>query len=70
MNRAGSLPGGLANLGDRVRVIDRDGSDLGVMIVAKAQTLASDQGAELFVTEPAAKPTVVRIVVVRKAREQ
>jgi translation initiation factor IF-3 len=36
------------------------------MIVAEAQKLASDQGAELFVTEPTAKPAVVRIVVVRK----
>jgi len=68
MNRGAGLPGGLANLNDTVRVIDRDGTDLGVMIVAKTQKLASEQGAELFVTEHTAKPPVVRIVIVRKAR--
>ena len=51
-----------------VRVIDRDGTDLGVMIVAEAQKLASEQGAELFVTAHTAKPPVVRIVIVRKAK--
>jgi translation initiation factor IF-3 len=68
MNRGGTLPGGLANLNDTVRVIDRDGTDLGLMIVAEALRLASEQGAELFVTEHRAKPPVVRIVVVRKAK--
>ncbi len=68
MNRDGALPGGLANLSDTVRVIDRDGTELGLMIVAEAQKLASEQGAELFVTEHTAKPPVVRIVVVRKAK--
>ena len=68
MNRGVGLPGGLANLSDTVRVIDRDGTDLGLMIVAEAQKLASEQGAELFVTEHTAKPPVVRIVIVRKAR--
>jgi len=68
MNRGAALSGGLANLSDTVRVIDRDGSDLGPMIVAEAQKLASEQGAELFVIAHAAKPPVVRIVVVRKAR--
>ena len=68
MNRGAGLPGGLANLGDTVRVIDRDGTDLGLMIVAEAQKLASEQGAELFVIERTAKPPVVRIVLVRKAR--
>lgn len=68
MTRGGTLPGGLANLGDTVQVIDRDGTDLGLMIVAEAQKIASEQGAELFVIEHTAKPPVVRIVVVRKAR--
>ena len=68
MNRGLGLPGGLANLSDTVRVIDRDGTDLGLMIVAEAQKIASDQGAELFVSEYTAKPPVVRIVIVRKAR--
>ena len=68
MNRAAGLSGGLANLGDTIRVIDRDGADLGLMIVAEAQKLASEQGAELFVIGATAKPQVVRIVVVRKAR--
>ena len=66
MNRGAGLPSGLANLGDAVRVVDLDGHDLGLMIVAEAQKLASDHGAELFVTEPKASPPVVRIVVVRK----
>ena len=70
MSRGAALPSGLANLNDTVRVIDRDGSELGVMIVAEAQRLASEQGAELFVTEHNAKPPVVRIVIVRKARVQ
>ncbi len=68
MNRCGVLPGGLANLSDTVRVMDRDATDLGLMIVAEAQKLTSEQGAELFVTEHAAKPPVVRIVIVRKAK--
>src|SRR5262249_17363018 len=66
MNRGAGLPAGLANLGDTVRVVDRDGTDLGPMIVAKAQKLAADEGAELFVTHPTARPPVVRIVHVRK----
>jgi translation initiation factor IF-3 len=68
MNRGAVLPGGLANLNDTIRVIDRDGTDLGLMIVAEAQRLASEQRAELFVTERATRPPVVRIVIVRKAR--
>ena len=69
MTRGAGLPGGLANLGDTVQVINRDGTDLGIMIVAEAQKRASEQGAELFVTEHKANPPVVRIVVVRKARD-
>jgi translation initiation factor IF-3 len=68
MNRGGGLPGGIANLNDTIQVIDRDGTDLGLMIVAEAQRIASEQGAELFVTNPDAKPPIVRIVLVRKAR--
>jgi len=66
MNRGAGLPIGLANLGDTVRVVGRDGVDLGLMIVAEAQKLASDQGAELFITDPTATPPVIRIVEVRK----
>jgi hypothetical protein len=69
MNRGAGLPVGLANLGDIVRVFDRDGTDLGLMIVAKAQKLASGQGAELFVTEPTATPPVVRIFIHRDLAE-
>jgi len=68
MNRAAGLSGGLANLGDTIRAIDRDGADLGLMIVAEAQKRASEQGAELFVIARTAKPPVVRIVEVRKMR--
>ena len=67
MSRDGTLAGGLANLSDRVRVIDRDGTDLGFMIVAEAQRLATQQGGELFVIEREERVTVVRIVLVRKA---
>jgi predicted phosphoribosyltransferase len=66
MNRGAGLPSGLANLGDTVQVVDRDGTDLGVMIVAAAQKLAADENAELFVIEPTASPPVVRVVQVRK----
>ena len=69
MNRSAALPRGLANLGDTVRVVDQDGTDWGLMIVAKAQKLAADQAAELFVSEPAATPPVVCIVHVRKLHE-
>jgi len=69
MSRGAGLPGGLANLGDFVRVFACDGADLGLMIVAEAQKLAADQGAELFVTAPTAQPPVVRLVVVRKLAE-
>ena len=68
MNRGAGLPGGLANLGDKIRVIDRDGTDLGIMIVAEAQKRAAEQGLELFVVERSAKPPLVRIVEVRKMR--
>jgi translation initiation factor IF-3 len=67
MSRDGTLSGGLANLNDRVKVIDRDGTDLGFMIVAEAQKVASDQGAELMVVERKGSITVVRVVLVRKA---
>ena len=64
MSRDGTLPGGLANLSDRVRVVDRDGTNLGYMIVAAAQKLASEQGGELFVT---GREGPLTVVVVRKA---
>lgn len=67
MSRDGSLFSGLANLSDRVRVVDRDGADLGVMIVAEAQRLASKQGCELFVVVHDVRPPLVRIVLVKKA---
>ena len=67
MNRDGTLGNGLANLSDRVRVIDRDGTPLGFMIVAEAQRLASEQGGELVVIAREVGVTVVRIVLVRKA---
>jgi Translation initiation factor IF-3, N-terminal domain len=70
MSRSAALPGGLANLGDTIRVFDRDGADLGLMIVAEALTRAAEQGAELFVVAPTAKPPVARILLVRKPREQ
>ncbi len=68
MSRGAALPGGLANLSDTVRVIDRDGAELGFMIVAEAQRLASERSAELFVIDHEAEPPVVRIVIVRKAK--
>jgi translation initiation factor IF-3 len=68
MSRDGTLSGGLANLNDRVRVIDRDGTDLGFMIVAEAQKIASDQGGELVVMARERGITVVRVVLVKKAR--
>ena len=67
MSRDFTLGSGLANLSDRVRVIDRDGTDLGFMIVAEAQRCASEQGCELVVIAREGKLTVVRIVLVRKA---
>jgi len=62
MKRGSDLPGGLSNLGDTVRVIDRDGSDLGMMIVAAAQHCAARQNAELFVVSDPYEDTVVHIV--------
>lgn len=67
MNRNGSLISGLANLSDRVHVIDRDGADLGFMIVAEALSVAANQGCELVVVEHDADRPVVRIVLVKKA---
>jgi len=66
MNRGYHLSSGLSNLSDQVRVLDRDGSDLGFMPVAEAQKRASDQAAELAVIERIGNTTVVRIVQVRK----
>jgi translation initiation factor IF-3 len=68
MSRGGALPGGISNLNDTIQVTDRDGTDLGLMIVAEAQKIASEQGGELFITDRDAKPPVVRIVLVRRAR--
>ena len=70
MSRDFTLGSELANLSDRVRVIDRDGMDLGFMIVAEAQRCASDQGCELVVIAREARITVVRIVQVKKAPSQ
>ena len=55
-------------MGDRVRVIDRDGTDLGFMIVSEAQRIASDQGGELVVLASEGGISVVRVVLVKKAR--
>jgi translation initiation factor IF-3 len=70
MNRDAGLPGGIANLGDTVRVVDRDGTDLGLMILAEAQRRALEQNGELFVIAREPKPPVLRIVLVRKAPEK
>jgi hypothetical protein len=66
MRREFTLPGGFANLSDHVRVIDRDGTDLGVMIIAEAQRLAAEQGGELVVVEHDGSKAL-RIVLVKKA---
>ena len=68
MKRGSELPGGLSNLGDTVRVIDRDGSDLGLMIVAAAQQCAARQNAELFVVSNPYEDIVVRIVQQREMK--
>ena len=67
MNRDYTLGSGLANLSDEVRVINRDGTDLGYMIVAEAQKLAAEQGGELSVIAREEKVAIVRIVFIRKA---
>jgi len=67
MNRDVTLPTGLANLSDEVRVFDQNGADLGLMIVTEAQKRASEQGGELFVLSRRAKPSTVRIVIVKPA---
>ena len=67
MSRDATLSGGLANLSDRVHVIDRDGADLGFMIVAEAQQIASSQGGELVVLARDKGMTRVRVVLVKKA---
>jgi len=70
VNRDYTLGSGLANLSDRVRVVDRDGTDLGYMIVAEAQRLAAEQGGELTVIAREGKVPIVRIVLIRKAPAQ
>ncbi len=40
MNRGAALPGGIANLNDTIQVIDRDGTDLGLMICRSTETCA------------------------------
>ncbi len=61
-----ALASGLSNLGDWVRLIDRDGTDLEVMIVAEAQRRAAEQGGELYLVEQG-RVALVRIVLIRKA---
>ena len=70
MSRDGTLSAGLANLNDRVNVVDRDGTNLGFMMVAEAQKIASDQGAELVVIAREKGVTVVRVVLVKKAPQR
>lgn len=65
MKRSATLPHGLADLGDTVRVVGLDGTDLGLMIVAAALKLAADSQAELLVVEPKTSPPIVRIAIVR-----
>ena len=48
-------------------MIDRDGTDLGFMIVAEAQKIASEQGGELYVLARTQNLTLVQIVLVKKA---
>ena len=67
MNRDYTLRNGLANLKDRVRVVDRDGMDLGYMTVDKAQRLAAEQGGELSVIAREDKMAIVRIVLIKKS---
>ena len=62
MKRDCALGSGLTNLGDQVRVIDRDGTALGFMMVAEAQRRASEQGGELVVVARRPGMTLVRIV--------
>jgi hypothetical protein len=52
MSRGGALPGGIANLNDTIQVVDRDGTDLGMMIVAEAQKIASEQGSRAHRDRP------------------
>jgi translation initiation factor IF-3 len=66
MNRDYTLGGGLANLNERVRVVDRDGMDLGYMTVADAQRLAAEQSGELSVIAREDKVAIVRIVIIKK----
>ena len=70
VNRDYTLGSGLANLSDEVRVIDRDGTDLGYMIVAEAQRLAAQQGGELSVIAREDKVAIVRIVLIKKSASQ
>jgi translation initiation factor IF-3 len=67
MNRDYTLGSGLANLSDQVRVVDRDGTDLGYMMVAEAQRLAAEQGGELSVIAREDKVAIVRIVLIKKS---
>jgi translation initiation factor IF-3 len=62
MKRDCLLPGGLANLGDTIRVIDEARHHAGFMTVAEAQRLALKHGAELIVIARGAKPPVSRLV--------
>ena len=48
MKRGFTLPAGCKNLSDRIRVISANGTDLGFLTVAEAQSLATDQQAELI----------------------
>ena len=47
MDRISTLPGGCKNLSDTVRLIGLDGQQLGFMTLAEAQTLATQQHADL-----------------------
>jgi translation initiation factor IF-3 len=70
VNRDYTLSTGLANLSDRVRVIDHNGMDLGYMIVAEAQRLAARQGGELSVIAREGQLAIVRVVLIKKSPSQ
>lgn len=62
MSRIPTLPGGCKSLSDPVRVIGLDGEMFRLMTLAKAQSLAADQRAELVYLTRGRRECIFRLV--------
>jgi translation initiation factor IF-3 len=61
-NRGHLLPSGLSDLSQSVRVVGRDGKQIGLLTVMEAMQRAAAEQCELLTVAPDVKPPICRIV--------